>query len=107
MRSMSASTSRRSASTACMAVSQLVAAASRTPASASKLCRRRANNSACGLPLQVANLLLDLFTQIVQAIQIFAGMADPVLGFAAPLLVARDAGGFLQECAQIVGARFD
>ncbi len=56
------------------------------------------------LALQVANLLLHLFAQIVQPIQILAGMADAVFGFAAPLLVARDARRLLQEGAQIVRA---
>ena len=52
-----------------------------------------------GLALKVANLLFDLFAQIVQPIQVFAGMPDPVLRFAAPFLVAGDARGFLQERA--------
>ena len=60
-----------------------------------------------GLALQVADLLFHLFAQIVQPIQILARVADAVLGFAAPLLVARNAGGLLQERAQIIGPRLD
>src|SRR6185437_8230914 len=60
-----------------------------------------------GLALQVADLLLHLLAQIVQAVQVFARMADPVFSLAAPLLVARDAGGLLEKSPQIVGTRLD
>ena len=103
-----------------MAVSQCAVAASRTPASAIQtlqaqrqqlrlqlallLLERLIAPRGRGLALQVADLLLDLLAQIVQPVQVLAGMGDPALGLAAPLLVARDAGRFLEECAQIVRA---
>ena len=59
------------------------------------------------LTLQVANLLFHFFAQIVQAIQILARVADAAFGFAAPLLVARDARRFFQEGAQVIGPRLD
>ncbi len=59
------------------------------------------------LALQVANLLFHFLAQIVQPIQVLAGVGDAALGFAAPLLVARDARCFLQEGAQVVGPCLD
>ena len=59
------------------------------------------------LTLQVLYLLVDLVAQIVQTIEVFARMADSIFGLAAPLLVARDAGGFLEESAQVIGPRLD
>ena len=59
------------------------------------------------LTLQVPNLLFHLFAHIVQSIEILARVADSVFRFAAPLLVARNARGFLQKRAQVVRTRFD
>ena len=59
------------------------------------------------LPLQVANLLFHLLPQIIQAVQVFARLADAVLGFSASFLVARYTRRFLQECAQIIRTRLD
>ena len=59
------------------------------------------------LALQVTDLLLDFLAQIVQTVQILARLADPILGLAAPLLVARDARRFFEKCPQIVRPRFD
>ena len=39
------------------------------------------------LTLEMAQLLLHLFTQIVEALEVFAGVADAILGLAAALLV--------------------
>ena len=57
-----------------------------------------------GLALQVADLLLHFLAQIVQAVQILARLGDAAFGFAAPLLVARNARGLLQESPQVVRA---
>ena len=59
------------------------------------------------LPLQVADLLVHFLAQVIQAIQVLARVRHPVFGFAAPVLVARDARGFLNEGAHVVGARLD
>ena len=63
----------------------------------------------CGrrLPLQVADLLVHLLAQIVEAIQVLAGMADSVLRLPSALLVTGYACGLLEERAQIVGPRLD
>ncbi len=59
------------------------------------------------LALQVPDLLLDFLAQVVEAIEVLARMPDPVLGLAAPFLVAGDAGGLFEERAQIVRTRLD
>ena len=60
-----------------------------------------------GLALQVADLLLHLFAQVVQAIQILARVADAAFGLAAPLLVAGNARRLFEESAQVLGPRLD
>ena len=59
------------------------------------------------LPLQMLELLADFLAQVVQAVEVLAGVADAGLGFLAPFLVLGDAGGFLQVHAQVFGPRFD
>ena len=59
------------------------------------------------LPLQMFDLLLDLFAQVIQPIEVFPCMADAALRLAAAFLVAGNAGRLLQERAQIVRPRFD
>ena len=59
------------------------------------------------LPGQVIELLAHLFAQVVEPVQVLAGVADPVLGLAAALLVLGDAGGLLQVHPQLLGAGID
>ena len=59
------------------------------------------------LALQVPELLLDFVAQVAQAGQVLARVRDAALGLAAPLLVARDAGGLLEEGPHLVGLRLD
>src|SRR5690606_2240056 len=52
-----------------------------------------------GLPrlaLEVVELLADFLAQVGQALEVLAGVLDPVLGLAPALLVLGDARGFLQ-----------
>ena len=60
-----------------------------------------------GLALQVAQLLFDFVTQVAETRQILAGLRDAALGLLALFLVARDARGFLEERAHVVGLGFD
>ncbi|MNZ64336.1 hypothetical protein D3C78_825040 [compost metagenome] len=60
-----------------------------------------------GLAVQALQLALQLFAQVGQARQVFLGAADAALGFAAALLVLGDAGGFLDEVAQVLGLGLD
>ena len=60
-----------------------------------------------GLALEVLELLADLLAQVVQAVEVFAGVADARFGFLAALLVLGDAGGFLQVDAQVFRAGLD
>ncbi len=60
-----------------------------------------------GLALQVTQLLFDFVTQVGQARQVFARLRDAAFRFLAALLVARDARGFLEEGAHVVGFRLD
>ena len=60
-----------------------------------------------GLALQVADLLVELLAQVVQAIEVLAGVRDAALGLAAPLLVLGDAGRLLEEGAHVVGLGLD
>ena len=60
-----------------------------------------------GLALQVAQLLLDLVAQVAEAREVLARLRDAALGLLALLLVARDAGGFLEERAHVLGLRLD
>src|SRR5690606_2038793 len=59
------------------------------------------------LPGQVVELLADLVAQVGQAVEVLAGVADPVLGLLAPLLVLGDAGGLLQVHPQVLGPGVD
>jgi hypothetical protein len=59
------------------------------------------------LPLQVADLLLDLLAQVVQPVQVFARVGNPALRFAATFLVLRDACRFFQKGPQVVGLGLD
>ena len=59
------------------------------------------------LPLQMADLLLHLLAQIIQPVQVLAGLGNSILRFAAPLLVARNAGRLFEERAQIIRPRLD
>ncbi len=62
----------------------------------------------CGrLALQVADLLLDLVAQVLQALEVLARLGDPALGLAAALLVARYARGLLDERAHLFRTRLD
>src|SRR5690606_23408956 len=59
------------------------------------------------LAAQVFELLVDLLAQVVEAIQVLAGVADAGLGLLAALLVLGDAGGLLQVDAQVLGPGLD
>ena len=60
-----------------------------------------------GLALQVAQLLLDFLAHVVQALEVFLGVRDAILGLAAALLVLGDAGRLFDEAAQLFGPRLD
>jgi hypothetical protein len=60
-----------------------------------------------GLPRQMLQLLADFLAQVVQAVEIFAGVANAGLGFLAALFVLGDAGGFFQIDAQLLGLGLD
>src|SRR5690606_14910572 len=60
-----------------------------------------------GLPRQVLQLLADLLAQVVEAVQVLAGVADAGLGLLAAFLVLGDARGFLQVDAQFLGPGVD
>ena len=59
------------------------------------------------LPLEVLELALELLAQIGETFEVLARAADAVLGVAAPVLVTRDACGFLDVDAEILGFRLD
>ncbi len=60
-----------------------------------------------GLPLQVADLPVDFIAHILQALQVLTRIGDARLGLAAALLVARNAGGLLDEGAHVLGLGLD
>ncbi len=60
-----------------------------------------------GLARQVADLLVDLVAQVLQALHVLARVGDAAFGFLAALLVARDARGLLDEGTHVVAARLD
>src|SRR5690606_18590931 len=60
-----------------------------------------------GLALEVLELLVHFLAQVVEAIQVLAGVADAGLGLLAALLVLGDAGGLLQVDAQVLGPGLD
>src|SRR5690606_33462162 len=55
----------------------------------------------------MAQLLVDLFAHVVQALEVFLRVRDAILGFAPALFVLRNAGGLFDEAAQFFGARLD
>ena len=59
------------------------------------------------LALQLVELLVYFFQQVVQAIEVFTRMPNSVFRLAAPLLVLGDAGGLFQERAQVIGLGLD
>src|SRR5690606_9894723 len=59
------------------------------------------------LSLQVVELLLDLVSQIGEALEVLPRMTNAVLGLAAPLLVLRDACRFLEKRAKLLRLRLD
>src|SRR5438067_1762127 len=59
------------------------------------------------LTLQVPDLLLHLVAHVLEPLEILAGLGDARLGLLAPLLVARDTGGFLDEGAHVLALRLD
>src|SRR5690606_11578158 len=59
------------------------------------------------LSLQMVQLLVDLLAQVREALEVFAGMPDPMLRLATALLVLRDAGSLLEERAKLIGLRLD
>ena len=117
---MRASASRRSATAACMAVSQCTRGRIAHPCLrietlqaqrkhlrlqfALLFLQRLIAPRGGRLTLQMPDLLLDLLAQIIQAIEVLARLRDAALGLAAALLVARDAGRLLEERAQIIRA---
>ena len=60
-----------------------------------------------GLPREMLQLFADFFAQVVEAVEILAGVADAGLGFLAAFLVFGDAGGFFQIHAQFFGLGLD
>ena len=60
-----------------------------------------------GLPRKMLQLFADFFAQVVEAVEILAGVADAGLGFLAAFLVFGDAGGFFQIHAQLFGLGLD
>jgi hypothetical protein len=60
-----------------------------------------------GLPLQVADLLIHLLAQVVEPFEVLSRVRDAVLGLAAAVLVARDAGRLFDEGAHVLGASLD
>jgi hypothetical protein len=60
-----------------------------------------------GLPLQLLELCVELAQDVFDADQVLAGIGETILGLAAALLVARNAGGLLEEHPQVLGAGLD
>ena len=60
-----------------------------------------------GLAVQALELALQLFAQVGEAREVLVGTTDAALGLAAALLVLGDAGGFLDEVAQVLGLGLD
>ena len=60
-----------------------------------------------GLCLEALHLGAELDADVLDAGQVLARVGDATLGFLAPLLVTGDAGGFLEEDAQLVRLRLD
>ena len=60
-----------------------------------------------GLLFQLVEVAVQFAQDVLDPGQVFAGVAEPALGFAAPFLVLGDAGRFLQEQAQLFGLGLD
>ena len=52
-------------------------------------------------------LFLDLLAEVLQTLEILAGVPNALLGFPAPLLVLGDARRFLEERAKLLGLGLD
>ena len=59
------------------------------------------------LALELAELLVDFLEQVVQPVEVLAGVLDAVFGLAAAFLVLGDAGGLLQEHPQLLRLGLD
>src|SRR5262245_3671066 len=57
------------------------------------------------LALQMADLLVHFLAQVVEPLEVLARMRDAVLGLAPAVLVTRNPGSFLDECAHVFGPR--
>jgi hypothetical protein len=60
-----------------------------------------------GLLLELVEVGVELAQDVVDARQVLARVLEPVLGLAAALLVLGDAGGLLEEQAQLFGPALD
>ncbi|EGF30677.1 hypothetical protein IMCC9480_1016 [Oxalobacteraceae bacterium IMCC9480] len=60
-----------------------------------------------GLCVKLFEVGIEFAQDVFDPQQIFARVVQPVFGFAAALLVLRDAGGFFQKDAQLFRPRFD
>ncbi len=60
-----------------------------------------------GLALQVADLLVHLLAEVVEALEVLACVRDPALGLPPALLVPGDPGSLLDEGAHVVGLGLD
>ena len=60
-----------------------------------------------GLALQMVELARQFLAHVVQPLEVLLGVPDPVFGFAAALLVLRDAGRFFEIDAQVFRLRLD
>ncbi len=63
--------------------------------------------SGSGLCGQTGDLLIEPAQDVLDAVEVDAGVAQPALGFLPALAVARHAGGFFEEVAQLLGTRLD
>ena len=55
----------------------------------------------------MTNLFVDFVAQILQALHVLARRSDTRLGLFAPLFITRDAGGFFDEGAHVIGFGLD
>ncbi len=60
-----------------------------------------------GLTLQVTDLFLDFVANVLQSLEVLAGVADAIFGFLAALLVTGDAGRLFDEGAHVFGLALD
>src|SRR5690606_6063153 len=59
------------------------------------------------LPLEAFDLVAQLAPDVLDPIEVLAGIGQPAAGLAPALLVLRDAGRLLQENPQFLGPRLD